>query len=201
MLTQDPIGLAGGVNLYAYAGNNPLSYSDPYGLCPDKTPGKICVAFFIPSKTALGGYLKGDGRGFESGSHPRQSRAYAIIDPERPGMSMTVVNPTCRGNNSGCKGSTNSADKFTVTPTDNGGFHIHVDLKNSKTPGAVTPAINAEIDIKPDGSGGFTATGVRDGYPAAEGYYTKPDGSTQVLFQKGAGGAESLGGGMEEKIP
>jgi RHS repeat-associated protein len=32
-LTQDPIGLAGGVNLYAYAGNDPLSYSDPFGLC------------------------------------------------------------------------------------------------------------------------------------------------------------------------
>jgi hypothetical protein len=25
--------LAGGVNLYAYAGNNPASYSDPFGLC------------------------------------------------------------------------------------------------------------------------------------------------------------------------
>src|SRR5690606_34332447 len=31
-LSQDPIGLAGGVNLYAYAGNNPTTYSDPFGL-------------------------------------------------------------------------------------------------------------------------------------------------------------------------
>lgn len=31
---QDPIGLAGGMNLYGYAGGDPVKYGDPFGLCP-----------------------------------------------------------------------------------------------------------------------------------------------------------------------
>ena len=38
-LTQDPLGLGGGANLYAYAGNDPVSFSDPFGLDPCKLLG------------------------------------------------------------------------------------------------------------------------------------------------------------------
>jgi RHS repeat-associated protein len=36
---EDPIGLAGGLNLYGYAAGDPVSYSDPYGLKPDTLRG------------------------------------------------------------------------------------------------------------------------------------------------------------------
>jgi hypothetical protein len=31
---EDPIGIAGGLNLYGYADGDPINFSDPFGLCP-----------------------------------------------------------------------------------------------------------------------------------------------------------------------
>lgn len=40
-ISEDPAGLDAGVNLYAYAGGNPVLFSDPSGLCPNCITGIV----------------------------------------------------------------------------------------------------------------------------------------------------------------
>jgi RHS repeat-associated protein len=42
---EDPIGIAGGLNTYGFAGGDPVSYSDPYGLCPPCGPESRAEVF------------------------------------------------------------------------------------------------------------------------------------------------------------
>lgn len=51
---EDPIGLAGGLNVYGFAGGDPVSYADPFGLWPDCTPWPHCA---LQKTIANGGWL------------------------------------------------------------------------------------------------------------------------------------------------
>jgi hypothetical protein len=108
-LTQeDPLGLAGGLNLYGFAGGDPVNYSDPFGLCSVHTGllGGI-MRFFDPAcktrdeaaKVALGhvrgrlgirqtefvGEIVKDGAGFRyTGPRPGGSTS-AGVDVDVPG--------------------------------------------------------------------------------------------------------------------
>jgi RHS repeat-associated protein len=41
---EDSIGIAGGLNVYGFAGGDPVNYSDPYGLCPPEWLCKLIGA-------------------------------------------------------------------------------------------------------------------------------------------------------------
>jgi RHS repeat-associated protein len=68
---EDPIGLAGGLNAYGFADGDPVSYSDPYGLCKKPTGLKkgevgICIETFIAGPSAGVPRATADNRTFSS---------------------------------------------------------------------------------------------------------------------------------------
>jgi len=58
---EDPMGLAGGVNLYGFASGDPVNFSDPFGLCPPEDPDSF--ADCAPGTSGWYAYRAATGQG------------------------------------------------------------------------------------------------------------------------------------------
>jgi hypothetical protein len=92
--SRDPIEEQGGLNLYDFVGNNPVSYVDPFG----QERIELWVAAFIsPSEIRFPYYLNpnafwhGDDRGFNSGTRFMSSRVWHWIVVETDPTKNPVV--------------------------------------------------------------------------------------------------------------
>jgi RHS repeat-associated protein len=105
-IAEDPLEFGGGqINLYAYSGNDPISFKDPLGLCSDPGGGglRYCTSAYIPDSMVLLGW--GDNRRANSqgGTHSVKQTLDGHGVPEYyPGVSEPLVGPGITGSLRDC---------------------------------------------------------------------------------------------------
>jgi RHS repeat-associated protein len=84
---EDPIGLAGGMNLYGFANGDPVNFSDPFGLCPDlcfvegaAAAGAGVYIAGVAVAATIGAILAGDriGDAFTAGADAARAKVGSI---------------------------------------------------------------------------------------------------------------------------
>jgi RHS repeat-associated protein len=124
---EDPIGLAGGLNVYGYGSGDPVNYSDPFGLCPQWLDGTPCTLQDVANYAAgVGDALSfgitslvrqatpgGDGVNYGSGQYTAGIVTGALVDlvggavasgrvaPEGPQVKTEVVERAAPGRDGG----------------------------------------------------------------------------------------------------
>ncbi|MDR3468688.1 MAG: RHS repeat-associated core domain-containing protein [Xanthobacteraceae bacterium] len=104
-LQADPIGSAGGINLYVYVGNDPLNWTDPFGLTPDSPKGAV-VSDASPDPVQAGDQFAQAG-----------GATSAYLLPQNILFPCLVSTEGCAGTGGGGRGTSSSAAEAEVSGT------------------------------------------------------------------------------------
>lgn len=80
---EDPIGLAGGVNLYQFNGNNPVAYTDPFGLCPKDKGGDGKTESIDDCPKGSAGWKENEAKKKEAADSAKAARSKAAEEAVR----------------------------------------------------------------------------------------------------------------------
>ena len=86
--------MAGGVNLYGYAGSNPITFSDPFGLSPclaGPIALRTCAAIAVAIGSAAGSAFHQAYTNYRAGKPLMQGTASAAIDGGRDGAISVLI--------------------------------------------------------------------------------------------------------------
>ncbi len=174
-LSEDPLGLMADINSYAYVGNNPTGFTDPFGVCRD--PGgkgvRVCVQTFIPTKTTSFGLFKGDDRSFDPAGGNYRTTHFISVDLQGRTSEAnhdTGITEDLFGRKRKAAGS--SLKEAVEVSGGRAVIRVAGDESNPFVPGFVpgSPGITYEFKILVSDKGEMCVSGSHDGYPAYEIY-------------------------------
>ena len=149
-LSSDPIGLSGGLNLYAYGKGNPMMYVDPLGLCAETDNGS---GFNVFGKTMDKGvqYVKGRIKDAKDNIVQGFNDYYDLIHGNNKSLTVRIPAGFDNGHMYFSAGKKDGNMMFTQ------GVDLHADkdvkwgvhIEDTRDPGAVIEANgSADIDLK-----------------------------------------------------
>ena len=88
---EDPIGLAGGLNAFGFAGSDPVNYSDPFGLNPCLLYPQACIVAAFAATSGIGAAVGQVLSNLEAGRPASEGVATAGLAGVRNGLAMGLA--------------------------------------------------------------------------------------------------------------